>query len=258
MAEASDMFHVSVAPLSGFDAELVQKAAGVIGKDIYTARLLLSGKIPKIIATFHSAEEAETAVRALGALGLLGFSCSDAELRKPFTPDPGPRTIKLGKTDISFVTGLAETKTLGPDDVFLILKGTRRFSSGKETTTTTRKLNITATLLTGMPMFRKVKEKTGEESVAEDFVRLYGRLSPDPLLEIPQNHFDYSFLGDRLAPTSNQNLAKTTEALRGIFPGAVFDGSPAGNADLGERDYRLIYFYQKTIANYGKSGQRSP
>ena len=258
MADVSDIFHVSIAPLNGFDTELVNRAAGVIGKDIYTTRLLLSGKIPKIVATYKSSEEAESVARELCTLGLVGFSFSDTELRKSFHSSPGPRTLKLGKTEISFAKGITETKTLASDDVFLILKGTCQFSSGKETTTITRKLNVTATLLTGMPMFRKVKEKTGEELLAEDFVRLYGRNSPDPLLEIPQNHFDYSFLGDRLGPTSHQNLAKTTKTLREIFPDAVFDETAAGHADLSERDYRLIYFCRRAMVNYRKPGQESP
>ncbi len=258
MGEVSQFFHVSVAPLNNFDAELVKKAAELIGKDIYTTRLLLTGKIPKIVATYKSSEEAESAARALCTLGLVGFSCSDAELRKPFTSNPGVLTLKLGKAEVSFAKGVGETKTLGAEDVFLILKGTHQFSSEKETTTITRKLNVAATLLTGMPTFRKVKEKTGEEFVAEAFVRLYGRISPDPLLEIPQNHFDYSFLGDRIAPTSLQNLAKTVEALREIFPDAIFEETPASYGDLSERDYRLVYLCQRAILNYRKPGQGSP
>ena len=248
MPDISNIFHVSVAPFERLNAEGVKRIADVVGKDMYTTRLLLSGKIPKIIATFHSSEEADSAVRSLGALGLVGFSCSDAELSKLYTPNPAPRTLKFGKAEISFSKGITETITLGLDDVFLILRGTLRYSSGKETTTITRKLNVTATLLTGIPMFRKVKGKTGEEFLPEDFVRLYGRISPEPLLEIRQNHFDYSFLGDRLAPTSNQNLDKTTKALKEIFPAAVFEETPGGYTDLSERDYRLIYFCQRVLA----------
>lgn len=245
MAASSNIFHVAAGPLKSFDAELVKKAAVVIGKDPYTTRLLLAGKIPKIIATCQSSEEAESAVRGLCDLGLVAFVCSDEELRKPFTSNTRARTLKLGKAEVSFVTTCGETKTLESNDVFLILKGTRQTGSGKETTTTTRKLNVTATLLTGMPMFKKVKEKTGEEFQPEGFVRIYNRSSSDPLLEIPQNGFDYSFLGDSLAPTSHQNLDKTAETLREIFPGAVFDETLAGHADLTEADCRLVYLYHR-------------
>jgi hypothetical protein len=245
MADEPEIIHVAATPLKTFDAELVNKAAAVIGKDPYTTRLLLTGKIPKIIANYQNTEEANSVARGLCALGLVAFACSDSELRRPFSSNFLVRSIIPDKAEATFFKKGDETCTLKAGDVFLILKGTRQIIEGEQSTTTTRKLNITATLLTGIPMFRKVKEKTGDAFKTEVFVRIYGPASSEPIIEIVQNDFDYSFLKDRLAPTSSQNLNKTADFLMETFPRSIFDDTLAAHSEATEVNCRLVYLYHK-------------
>jgi hypothetical protein len=236
--------HVAAAPPKALDAELVNKAADIIGKDPYTTRLLLTGKIPKIIASYPSMDEARSAARRLCALGLAAFVFSDTELRKPFSVNAGLRSIQPGKAEVTIVKKNGETQTLKAEEVFLILKGTREMISVTETTRTVRKLNIAGTLISGgIPMFRNVKEKVAGESEIEGFVRVYSRSSAEPVAEIQQNGFDYGFLGEKRALSSRENLNNTALLLREIFPRSIYDDTLAARTEVSEVDCRLVYFY---------------
>ena len=79
----SDIVHVIVGPLDVLEANSVEEIASIIKKDVYSTRLSLAGKIPRIIAQYKSAAEAEAVVQSIEGLGLVVFSCPDRELRKP-------------------------------------------------------------------------------------------------------------------------------------------------------------------------------
>jgi hypothetical protein len=246
MPDEPSIVHVAAAPPKTLEPGLVTKAAAIIGKDPYTTRLLLIGKIPKIVASYQTVEEAQAVAGRLRALGLAAFACDDSEIRGPLPSIPRARTLLRCKAEITLMKSGGETQAIGPGDVFLILKGTRQTGSGEETVNITRKINLAATLLSGMPVFRKVKEKTKEAFQTESFIRIYGRGSVEPRVEIQQNDFGYSFLGDRLAPSSYENLNNTAAFLREIFPQAVYDDTLAAHPDATETNCRLLYLYHKT------------
>ncbi len=246
MANEINIVHLVAAPPNDLDAELLNKAAAVIDKDPYTTRLLLTGKIPKILTSYQTIEDAESAARSIGTLGLIAFVCSDTELRTPFSSHPAFHTLKPANAEVTLLKSVGETQTLKAEDVFLILKGTRQTNEGKQSAITTRKLNLSATLLTGIPVFRKVKGKSQEEYQNEGFLRIYDLISSQPRVEIPQHGFDYSFLGARLAPNSYQNMNSTADVLKEIFPNAVYDDTLTAHTDATDVNCRLVYLYHKT------------
>jgi hypothetical protein len=236
------IMHLVSAPLKTPDESVVKRAAAVIKKDIASTGLLLAGKTPKIVAHYQTVSDAQSAAGDLIAMGLVAFLIEDSELRRPFSSFKA-HALKLGEGGAAFSNKAGESNTINAADVFIILKGTIQSDVEKETTQTRMKLNLTATLLTGgLPIWSKVQENTTElSSQSEGFVRLYNRASPDAGVEIRQQDFDYSFLGDKLAGSSTINFRNMVLSIRNIFPCAVFDDSLTTSLNDIEGNCRLIY-----------------
>ena len=147
------------------------------------------------------------------------------------------------------------------ENIFLILLGTMQIYKDKELTTTKMKFSVPKTILTGgIPVWKEVNEKTKDISIkTERFIRLYEQTSLEPSVEIWQNNFSYSFLGQKMALSSLANINATAAELRNIFHHAVFDDcltKPLGENtslvlanDNTEITCKLIYLYHKAAGN---------
>jgi hypothetical protein len=260
---ASDIMHVLVAPPDYIETNLVKEVAAIINKDPYVTRLLLSGKIPKLIAYYQSTEEAELIAKRLKTLGLMAVVCNDTEFHKSHSAGFRAYTLRLGDREVTFWDKGGQIKIIEPMKVFLILKGRYQTSTDKEVTNTSMKFSLPATLLTGgIPVWRKFKETTKNTSIDEGyFVRLYERMSLEPVVEIFENYFDFSSLGSKLSPSSFTNLNSIITELRHAFPKAVFDDrlvQPLGTGmssdtqwDDVELNCKLIYLYHQAVSSLG-------
>ncbi|MBM4446133.1 MAG: hypothetical protein FJ023_02110 [Chloroflexi bacterium] len=261
MAE-HEVVHVAIAPPATLEEELVKKVAAIVAKNPYETRLRLTGKIPKIIASYDTMQMAESIARSLRELGLVAIVCTDSELRKS-SQRYKAHTLKFEEQAVIFLDRSGQARRMESRESFLILNGRIQTYTETEVTKTVRKLNITATVLTGgIPIRRKVKEKTTTTSYQSDsFVRLYGRLSPEPFVEIPQHGFDYSFLGVEMVSSSTANFSTTIRKIRDALPQAIFDdrlvapfGSdmhstvPQENIDM---NCKLIYWYHQAVSDLG-------
>jgi hypothetical protein len=202
-----EITHIAVAPPDVLDTTLIGKVAVIIGKDLYNTRLLLTGKIPKVIANYASKDQADTVAQSLRMLGLMTIVFEDAELRK-HSNSFRAYTAEFGQSEILFGNRGGKTIKMGTDDAFIILKGIIRTHKDKEITTTKMKLNIPLTALSGgIPIMRKVKENAKEVTLREEyFLMFYGRNSTEPIVEILQNDFDYSSLGSQMGSSSIINF----------------------------------------------------
>jgi hypothetical protein len=265
MAE-HEVVHVAIAPPATLEEELVNKVAAIVAKNLYETRLRLTGKIPKIIANYDNMQMAESTARSLRELGLVAIVCTDSELRK--SPQIyKAHMLKLEEQAALFWDKSGQTRRIEPRSVFLIINGRMQTYTETEVTKTVRKLNILATVLTGgIPIRSKVKEKTTTTSYQSDsFVRLYGLLSPEPLVELPQHGFDYSFLGTEMASSSTANFNTTVTKIKNTFPQAIFDDrlvAPFGSdmhssvpQENIEVNCKLIYWYHQAVSNLGSSVQ---
>lgn len=219
-----DVVHIAVAPPDTVETSLIREVAKILNRDAYGTRLLLAGKVPRIVAHYQTTQMAESVAQRLRTLGLVTILCSDSELRKP-SASFRAYTLKLGEGEVTFRDEGGETRVVKTTDVFLILMGTMRTRTEKEATKTTMKFSLPATLLTGgIPIWRTVKERTRDLSIqTESFVRLYAWNSPDPSVEILQSDFDYSALGAKMAPSSLANLSIIVKELTSRFPQAIYD-----------------------------------
>ena len=237
-----------------------------MANNLYETRLRLTGKIPKIIANYYNRQMAESTARSLRELGLMTIVCTDSELRK--SPQIyRAHTLKLEEPAMLFWDRSGQTRRMESGEVFLIIKGRMQIYTETEVTRTIKKLNITATvLLGGIPIGKKVKEKTTQTAVqTEGFIRLYNRVSPEPVIEIPQHDFDYSFLGAEMTSSSVANLNTTATKIRNTFPQAIFDDRlvepfaadkhSAISKDNIELNCKLIYWYHQTASNLSSSAQ---
>jgi hypothetical protein len=260
-----NIVHVAIAPPDILEASLVERVAAIIKKDLYGTRLLLTGKIPRIVAHYQTIQEAGSIAQSLRATGLVVIVCSDSELRKPSSVSFRAHTLKLGEREVIFWNKAGEEKKLKAENVFLILKGTMQTYTEKEATNTRLKLNLPATLLAaGIPIWRRSKEEAkGLSSQTECYLRLYNRTSPEPTMEILQYDFDYSFLGTKMSTSSLANLNTIITELRDVFPQAIFDSRLTDPVEThapsvksrGEIDIncKLIYLYHQAVSILGPS-----
>jgi hypothetical protein len=257
--DEQDIIHIVVGQPDTLEASLVEEIASVIHKDVFGTRLLLSGKIPRIIAQCKAIAEAQAIIQRLKGLGLVAFTSLDSELRKPAAACFKATGLKIEGEKRIFEDEAGVEKVLGAEDIFLIVHGMFNIQIVKETETTKMKFSVGRTLLAGgIPVFHGVKEKTKDVDVhTENYIRLYGLTSEDPRIEISQYAFDYSFLGPKMTYSSEANLNAAAVELKALFPGAVLDSklTKAVSANLpfaselegSEINCKLLYRYHKEI-----------
>ncbi|OGD20886.1 MAG: hypothetical protein A2Y69_08195, partial [Candidatus Aminicenantes bacterium RBG_13_59_9] len=201
------MVYVAVAPPKTLSADLLMRVAPLVGKEIVDTRLLLAGEIPRIIASGPDADTADLIAQSLRDAGLVAFVCRDSELRSRPASFKA-RTARSGEKEVIFEDRSGGEVRVGAGDAFLIIRGRLQSTTPEKTSTTKMKLNVAATVLTGgIPIMRRVTEKTAKESFqAEDFVKIYDRRSSNPRVEMSQNHVDYTFLGPELTPSTPANF----------------------------------------------------
>jgi hypothetical protein len=258
------MVYVAIAPPETLEANLVKKVAAIVKKDLYGTRRLLVGRIPRIIAHYQTIQTAESIAQSLRALDLVAIVCKDSELRKP-SPIYRAQTLRFEERAVLFWNKSGQARRMKAKNVLLILKGTIQSYTEKATIRTRMKFSLPATVLTGgIPIWRRVKEKTKEMSTqTECFVRLYDRSSPEPATEVLQHSFDYSCLGTKMASSSVTNLDILLTGLRNTFSQATFDDrltepcgadipftSPRENIEI---NCKLIYFYHQAMSDLGSS-----
>lgn len=260
----NEIVHVAIAPPSRLEENLIKQVAAIINKDLYGTRLLLAGKIPRIIAHYNAMQIAESTAQSLRALGLVAIVCKDSELRKS-SQGYRANTMELEERAILFCGKDGQARRIESRDAFLIIKGRMQNYTEVEVVSTRMKFSLPATLLTGgIPIWRKVKEKTSDKSLqTECFVRLYNRTSPEPSAEIFQHSFDYSFLEAKMASSSLANFSTTVTRIKDMFPQAIFDDRLAGPFSVSvpsatpqesiEISCRLILLYHQTVSGPGLS-----
>jgi hypothetical protein len=260
----SDIVHVAAMSPAKLETTLVEKVAPIIARDPYSTRLLLSGKMPRLLIHYHSLAEAESTVRLLTGMGLVAFVCSDAFLRTPFPAAFRPRALDPAAGEIVFRDSSGVLKTVMKKDVILILKGKKQNIVEAVTTTTKMKFSMGKTLMTGgIPMWSKEKVKTAGNSVqTEYFARLYGRVSPEPLVDLMQQNLDYGFLKEKLTSSSTINFSTVINELRLMFSGAFFDDRLASGpspeitsvtaATDFENNCKLLYLYYAAVDKASK------
>lgn len=260
---ANEIVHVAIAPSDRLEESLIKQVAAIVDRDFYGMRLILAGKIPKIIAHYDTAQMAESTAQSLRALGLVVIVCKDSKLRKS-SQRYKAHTLKFEEQAVLFWDKSGQARRMESRDAFLMIKGRIQTCTETEITSTRMKFNLPATVLTGMPIWRKVKEKTSDKSLqTEYFMRLYNQTSSEPNVEILQHDFDYSFLGAELASSSLANFGTVVMGIRDTFPRAVFDDrltapfaiyiTSTTPLDRLEINCKLIYLYHQAVSNLGSS-----
>lgn len=262
-AAGYDVVHVAVAPPAALEEELVKKVAAVFGRNPYETRLRLTGKIPKIIANYDTLQQAESTAQSLRGFGLVVIVFSDSELRKPWHIFKA-HSLKFEEQAITFCDRSGRARRMEAGEAFLIINCRVQIYTDTEVTKTTRKLNVTAMLLTGIPITKKVTEKTTNKSFqTKSFLRLYDRMSSELVVEISQHDFDYLFLGPEMVSSATANFSTAIRKIREAFPQAIFDDRliepfganiPATVAqDNLEANCKLLYWYHQAVSNVDTS-----
>lgn len=258
-----DIVHVAIAPPDMLEADLVERVVAIVNKNSKETRLILTGKIPQLVAHCQTTQEAESIAQSLRSLGLVAIVCNDSELRKSFLGKFRAHTLKLGERQVTFWDKGQQVRVIDAKSAFLILKGMWQTHIERETTRGKRQLNLPATLLTGgIPISRRVEEKAKDVSIdTEYFVRLYARTSWEPIVEIFQRDFDYASLETKIAPISLTNLNIIVTKLRNTFPEAIFDDRLTETlginlpfvmpGDETEINCKLVYLYHQAVSSLG-------
>ncbi len=233
--ESPEIVHIAIVPPVHVEDNLIKEVSGIINHDLYGTRLLLAGKSPRIVAHYQTLQMAESVKLRLQSLGLVVILSRDFELRKAHSPIFRASAMKFDNEEFMFQDKKGITRTIKTEDIFLILKGTRNIYSEKRTTKTKKELNLSATLLTGgIPIRRKVEEKTVETSIqTEHFMRLYHPKSPEPDIEITQHSFDYSCLGANMSATTFINFNMLIVKIKQLCGRSIFDDTLVESHSLG-------------------------
>jgi hypothetical protein len=255
-----DILHVAIMPPITVSSGLIEQVSAAVSQPNYQIRMLLAGSIPKLIGHFRDKLLADEAIRALNNLKLTAFVVSESELRSPVSPEFIANSVKIEGSTAIFANREGKSKTVDDDNGFLILVGRRTRTVGDEAVeTTTMKVNLPATLLTGgIPVMKRVSSKTREPNkITEQFIRIYERASDIPKVEVRQFDFDYSFLGEKMGPAATGNIAQAAMVLRQIFSRAYFDDRLASGfvsesksisgIDLMEQNCLLLVRYYRSF-----------
>ena len=257
-----DMVYVAVVPPKTLGGDLLKRVASLVGKEIFDTRLLLFGDIPRILAPYPNTDTADSIAQSLREAGLVAFVCRDSELRNRSAGFVAHTAGFEGKEAIFWDRRGGEVR-VEAGDAFLIIRGMKQSAPQEKTPTTKMKLNVPATLLAGgIPVIRRVTKKGAKEFFrAEDFVRIFDRRSSVPRVEMFQNHFDYTFLGPELTPSTQENFKIVVTKLREWFPLAIFDERltrhfrtdvpAAGPEEALEINCKLIYLCHLAIERRG-------
>jgi len=222
--EKSGILYLALVPLVAPETGVITEVAAIIGKEPYGTRLLLAGKVPKIIARYESKQMAESVTQKLRDLRLVPILCTESELCRS-SEGFIAHTLEVGQRYVLFYDRGGQKREMKSRGVFLIIKGREETYVTKEKTETTRKFSLARTALTGgIPMWRTQKKQVKESSpVAEYFARIYTRKSSEPAVEIIHNQADYSFLKGEMASSSLANFNIVVTKLQQAFPKAIFD-----------------------------------
>jgi hypothetical protein len=260
----SEIVYVAISPPVELEENLIKKVAAIVDKDLYETRLHLTGKIPRIISQYDMVHRAELTAQRLRALNLVAIVCKDSDLRKT-SQRYKAHAMEFNKQAILFSDKSGQMRRLESKDVFLIIKGRIQTYKETEVISTSLKFSLPATVLTGgIPIWRRIKEKTKDKSVeTEYFVRLYDWVSLEPSVEMLDYDLDYSCLGVKMAASSTANFNAVTTTIRNIFSQAIFDDrllesfgtdlaftTPRDNIEI---NCKLIYLYHRTMCDLGSS-----
>jgi hypothetical protein len=250
--EKSGVVYLALVPLVAPETGVITEVAAIIGKEPYGTRLLLAGKVPKIVAHYEGKQTAESVAQRLRDLGLVPILCTESELYRS-SESFIPHTMEVGQGRVLFYDRGGQKREMKSRGVFLIIKGRKETYVTKEKTETTRKFSLARTALTGgIPMWRTEKKQVKESSaVTKYFARLYTRKSSEPAVEIIHNQADYSFLEGEMASSSLANFNIVVTKLQQAFPKAIFDDNlmrasikqahgPSGAEDT-EINCKLLY-----------------
>ncbi len=255
--EKLGILYLALVPLVAPETSVITEVATIIGKDPYGTRLLLAGKVPRIIARYDSKQTAESIAQRLKDLGVVPILCTESELCRSLEAFI-PHTLELGQGYVLFYDRGGQKREMKSEDVFLIIKGRKETYVTKERTETTRKFSLARTALTGgIPMWRTERKQVKESApVTECFVRLYTRKSSEPAVEIIHNQADYSFLKGEMASSSLANFNIVVTKLQQQFPKAIFDDNlmrasvrqPYAPSDVDDTEINCKLLYLQYLA----------
>lgn len=222
-----NIFHIVINPPGSIAPELVNHVSEVLGKDPFGVRMLLSGKLPKIAANFDSEEKAKSIAVSLSTCGVTAFTVNDQDLQQSNRPVTKivANSLKISNGQLIFISRSGAETVVEQGELFLILHGRMRIPTSFKETRTSVKFNLPATIITGgIPVWRKSEETVETtSSQIESFVKLYGHHSLEPLIEIFESSFDFSFLGNKIFPSTIKNFGLTVKELKQVFAGSFFD-----------------------------------
>ena len=254
MSQQNELIHIALEPSAVLEASLIRSAAAILNKDLYETRFLLAGKIPKIIAHYDNMQIADSIVEGLKKLGLKAILLNDGELHQ--SPQIFQvQHMKITGEEIAFYDSMGRQKRVARNNAFLIIEGLGQTPVEQQATKQKTKFSLPRTLLMGgIPIWHKVEEKTTVQSIQEEyFLRLYGDNPAGSIIEVLQNHINYSFLGAELASSSTINFDKFVSKIRDLFPQAIFDDrlmKPSSATKYSDRaqenleiNCRLIYLF---------------
>ncbi|HXY74567.1 MAG TPA: hypothetical protein VEH58_04520 [Dehalococcoidales bacterium] len=246
-------FYLAVKPYQALAVDTIGKIAVIFQKNSYDTQLLLSSKIPLIVAYYDELKDAEAIAGDLQRFGLNTLICREEELLS-IQDNFQAHRCSFENESIIFWDTNNRAMNVGKGKISLIVVASLSIPEQKKTIETKMKLDLTATLLTGgLPVVRRVrKESTQVSTNVERLIKLYDKKTTDFCIEIKQRGFNYSVLGNKIAPSSFINFTLLQSRLASFFTSAKVDESLKDFSTVNESAVdtfdvtsRLIYLFHK-------------
>lgn len=213
------MILVALAELAtGVEAE-APLLAGDLGLPVYEARLLLAGERPKVVLRTSDEARAHALLAKLRGRRHAAFAC-DAGAIVSTQDMPKLGSFTLGDAALRNQAG----EELEYADLLALLRAMRVVQSTGTKIVSERKLALGTALLTGGIINTKkaTREVTVRAEEREQLVYLVRR-SGAPCWVAAEHTTSYGGLGDDMAPSKAENLARLTRELRRRAPEAAYD-----------------------------------
>ena len=202
--------------------ELAQEIAGALGMTAFDVQQRMVCGTPTVLASFADSQQAKKYVIKLNQIGIATMLIETEEVRHE-SDGILVRHFQLNESSLHIETGDGRSADIPYEKVDVLLPARSTLTYSEMITTTKNKLSLGQTILTGIPISKKVeKEQEITSETSKKVLYLFVSRGQKPLI-FSQEGMTYTGLGDNMKLSRGQNFNFLLNELHRLCPGAAYD-----------------------------------
>jgi hypothetical protein len=198
----------------------IQQAAAIAGIAVADASRLLAGVLPRVLV--RATSEGPRIVEALTKAGFVAFIGEESSI--PSDKDRVvARNLELLPNGLVAVDGRGQRFECPANAITAFIRGIRLVESTEVTKTTERKLDIGKTLMTGLPITKKVTTESSRTNATKEAFILIQCRGGLPEIILYEHKLNYQCLGSGIQPSTFGNQMALLARLRALASQAPMD-----------------------------------